>query len=225
MVFDYSVTPILTPEFRERAIRLVEDMHKDGSSTRAWIITMLLASLFTLLPWLGYSPFPLLMTVASQGLGGWPPIYFLYPLVLLIFSAVAWRMLGRGKYRRARGVAVVPIELFIFFGGADLGDRVSRIQHSRQVTAHRLEHQRQHPEGPFPEWYASGEKKSEGRYDKLGIKWGLVTTWYANGQKKSEVTGSMALEWHEDGRLLTEIAHQQKYSRHRSRRILESYRS
>jgi hypothetical protein len=58
--------------------------------------------------------------------------------------------------------------------------------------------------GPWTEWYPSGNKKTEGQYDR-GVKTGKFTWWYENGQAQAEgefdagqKTGTW-ITWHPNG--------------------------
>ncbi len=58
--------------------------------------------------------------------------------------------------------------------------------------------------GAWTEWYPSGNKKTEGRYDH-GVAVGRFTWWYENGQKQAEVDyqngalGGTWITWHPNG--------------------------
>jgi antitoxin component YwqK of YwqJK toxin-antitoxin module len=191
---------------------LTPDIDRDW--TRVWVLTMLLASLLTLIPWLSKAPMYFVMSVANnRGFQAAPLLYFLYPIVLLIIALVARSQTKADKFRRARVIAVLPIGFLILSGAANLeravpylqGDRVQAASEIARDERSRARRNARYPEGPFTETYDNGQKKAEGQYNADGYKEGPYETWYENGQLKSKRTlkGGTADEpdetWYENG--------------------------
>ena len=93
------------------------------------------------------------------------------------------------------------------------GDLPPRVEHARgdlRLVEQQDRHVGGRPAGPdlqhgvWTEWYPSGNKKTEGQYDR-GVAVGKITWWYENGQEQAEgefeagqKTGTW-ITWHPNG--------------------------
>ena len=173
------------------------------SSSRAWLFATLFGGLFALLPWASK------VLGIFLGVAGIFSVSFLfilsYPLILVIFAVISWRLHKSGKYRVAGVISVIPIGLVIAF--SLLGPAYYWAQDMPRETAQSYkENRRDSLETTF---YANGQRKSEGNYDN-GRQDGLWVQWYEDGQKQSEgnyVYGrqeGLWMRWHANGQKQSE---------------------
>ena len=108
-----------------------------------------------------------------------------------VVKAVGWYTLGQKHYEGT------------YLRASDMPEATYDWWNSKIATCRRR--RRPGPEhGVWTEWYPSGNKKTEGQYDR-GVAVGKITWWYENGQEQAEgefeagqKTGTW-ITWHPNG--------------------------